>query len=917
MRVIFGLHLDGPVHPDPLDGCGALSGEVVTGPLGLLSLLETQLGLQGARESETVRQVQYARRLRSVDAPARFFHASLGVDELGVAATLLSWRDSLILCGWNGRAGAEAPPRLHDLAAVEDVTGEPLADGQGERARALLSALATRRSAVSELRIADRREDLPSPWIDILAALEARGVVIARVERPRAAARGDLGRLQASLLDRAHATAEADGSLILLQARSESEAAEALAERFKGATDGFVIVHAGDDDSLDRALRAQGLPIGGVAPCRWGRPALQALPLALALQWKPLDPYRLLEFLLLPIGPIPRSAAGLLASAVREEPGIGGGEWMRALAEAERRTRERARQEPGATDSTVEGAAKDMHGRIAAWLDRRRHDPVEGMPLDQALETAGRVASWAMGRAGTRDGDPTLLAAARQAGELSRVLQHHAPRRVRRLEIESLLQAVAGDGVESPGIRREAGGVPLVRHPSALLAPADTVIWWNFTAEGSAAPSRKPWSRSEREWLRGRGVRIEGPGVAPLRDAEDQLVPIRCAARRLVLVVPERVGGEVVAPHPLMARVHSVFDEGVRALQVRAEGLLARPVSFLGADLAPAPVVERSMMAPRRWWTLADVRLDRAPNKDGRPRPESPSSLEEFVHHPFLWVLKYVALLQPGALGGLPDENRLLGTLAHALVGEVVTNDDVRTAGTPEAIRAAIDARFDALLEQQGAILLLPGREALRHNLKDWSNKTATVVLAAMREGNWEGVRAEQRVEGAFAGGALAGFIDLLLEGPAGRCAILDMKRAYMGTFAKLLEENRALQLLLYAHMKRVGGQLPPVGYVILEKAQVLSADRAAFPNAVEVVARGGGLEDLWRAFEIAWRWRRGQLDQGRVEVTVAGTDEADAEAPPEGAIEPEGEPRFADEYARLTGAAAKSGDARGRGGRG
>ena len=62
------------------------------------------------------------------------------------------------------------------------------------------------------------------------------------------------------------------------------------------------------------------------------RAANQVLKLALALVWEPLDPHRLLQFLIHPVSPLPWRVRGRLARAVASAPGIGGPAWCEAMA---------------------------------------------------------------------------------------------------------------------------------------------------------------------------------------------------------------------------------------------------------------------------------------------------------------------------------------------------------------------------------------------------------------------------------------------------------------------------------------------------------------------------------------------------------------------------------------------------------
>nr|MBO2515488.1 hypothetical protein [Gammaproteobacteria bacterium] len=85
MIVHFSQHFDGMQPSPPETAVGVAS----AGPQRLLCLLEQQLGLPtpAARPGEAL--LAYQSCLEDLDSPTRFYHASLAVDGLGVARTLL------------------------------------------------------------------------------------------------------------------------------------------------------------------------------------------------------------------------------------------------------------------------------------------------------------------------------------------------------------------------------------------------------------------------------------------------------------------------------------------------------------------------------------------------------------------------------------------------------------------------------------------------------------------------------------------------------------------------------------------------------------------------------------------------------------------------------------------------------------
>ena len=87
------------------------------GALGLLNILERELGLYKIFKDEKDRATIYKDCLIK-NKEGRFYAESLASDELNVAKQLLTYRDELILMGWDP-SNEHQPTRLKDLGAVE------------------------------------------------------------------------------------------------------------------------------------------------------------------------------------------------------------------------------------------------------------------------------------------------------------------------------------------------------------------------------------------------------------------------------------------------------------------------------------------------------------------------------------------------------------------------------------------------------------------------------------------------------------------------------------------------------------------------------------------------------------------------------------------------------------------------------
>ena len=120
MRITFGIFLD---EAKWHDGWASL-GCVRLGPCGLLSLLETRLGLTGPDTHPALRINQYLTRvneLSSLKDEHWFLRKSFEADSWSTAKQMLAWRDELIEAGWNGKPFNPVSPRLKELSDLENM----------------------------------------------------------------------------------------------------------------------------------------------------------------------------------------------------------------------------------------------------------------------------------------------------------------------------------------------------------------------------------------------------------------------------------------------------------------------------------------------------------------------------------------------------------------------------------------------------------------------------------------------------------------------------------------------------------------------------------------------------------------------------------------------------------------------------
>jgi len=932
VRIVFGLALDGPSWPEPLHELEAHLGRIHCGPLGLLKILETRLGLGGQVEPRAVRIAQYQTMLAQADNGCRFYSRSFKEDPIGVSKILLGWRDELVEAGWNANLlhGHGGPPRLADLAAVElmDMSGsgsrESIPPGVSDRLRAVLATLPGEKLDIGEIRLAEPARLFDSGWKELIERLRTSGIRVDEPDEPRASATGDLGALQAAKLRgtaNGRITFKGDDSLAILRSESEGDAADAVTA-WLGATHDEeegrrrVIIVPQHCDSLDLVLRANGQPVLGTSRVSVCRPAMQVLPLACSLLWDPLDPFRVLEFLTLPACPLPRSLTVPLAKAVSEQPGIGGPLWNRALEESIADAAAKQADEA----STRHELERKLRADVERWFgSQSRFSPSEGAPVHVLGEMMRKLSKWAALRASGQE-EPKLEAAAEflslstQAKLLAELFDDLGSREgaaitaIRRADLERLVRLVQEDGVPLAGTRAEVGHIPCVREPGAIVGPADVILWWGFTEDHSAQIGQGPWTAEETAWLESQGVVLTSLEVRAERVARASQTPLFRARERLILVVPARSRGEIVGHHPMLDGIASAV-ESLAPAELRADEWIASirgtkgvQVGGVAMPLEPAPLVKS-----KRWWKLP---AEAAPTLLGPRETESYSSLEDLFYYPALWVLKHKARLRPSPAARVADGDALLGDLGHAALQEMLSSAPSSAASsTPldcwsrEAISIWFDENLGRLLKERGAVLLLPGREPDRELFHRTIKNAAWSLICHLRENGWRVVGMERGYKKRLLSDLeVEGYLDLLAERDGGDVAVIDIKRGGSSYRRRLIEENRALQLELYARLLEADGQKGSVhqAFFIIENGRLIAPDRRGFSNA-SVPPAAWDREALWRQIEETLAWRRRQLAEGWIEVPVDGTEPDDRSTPGAGCLAmPDEPPRFND-YAVLT----------------
>jgi len=900
--ITFGLYSDG------VREIAAGLDSPQAGEQQMLALMETQLGLPSEQASYTDRLVQYLECLEAVLVTAPFYAKSFEIAPISTAATLLAWRDQLYMGGWKGGDITAASPRLATLAAIEKTALNTVAINFGQRLQRVIEQLENQKVRISEIRLQEDLEQLPPLWQKLLCTLrDCHGVALVddSTRGPQADEHSDLGRLQRSLLQPENTdkiTINGDGSLVLVQAPSAQFAGYSLAQllagyqEVKGELPAAAIVAEQNGRMIDAAFETHGIPRPGFSNLSPWRPATQVLQLAFELMWDPLDPQAQLQFLTHPVGPLPRKLKAKLAELVAEAPGMGSDAWQQII---------NAEIEAVAEEGPEKAIA--LQESIQQWLSPVRHAPEAGMPLADAKARAEQVALWLQrrhaGEVEESGGEQSHFALAlRQVQDLINALSRlirAGKTDIGREALRLLIGQTRGSGTDllDRGAETCAPTNPLqaLETPAAISAAQDLVVWSGL--EPVADLKRAPWLPSEERALSESGVLLWSQEHELALQAKHWMSPLLAARQQLILLPQTDIEGH----HPVLDLIATKLNGGLVSLNpLNATDVLlgAKPIQILDVAISADACLLPALPLPKkqRWWQLNGVEM---PKRNA----ESFSSLDQFINSPYQWVFRYQARLNPGALAQIQDERRLKGNLAHMLFEQFFSEHTAIPAIDCSGIEDWCENALYALLPLSGSIMLLPGHRVERERFLNQCAGALAQLCEQLQSAEVVKVVMESSQVGAFIGGELRGNIDLLATNVDGAEAVIDIKWGGYNYRKKSWEQGDYLQLLTYAQLRRqLTGKIPALAYFIVEDGHLLSNSAEYFPRA-QIIPEVDNLAiaEYWMKLENTWKWRRQQIQQGRVEVTVSGTEATDESRPDTGLEIPETSDTFND-YAALTG---------------
>lgn len=865
MTIVFGLALDQSFFPFPDQ---TQIGTLFLGPKNLLNTLENFLGLSGHRNDTAYLRVEQYRQviLRHLEqSPNSFYATSFAANQFSTAQDLLDRRDELLQAGFDfADTDRLLPERLRVLVELEQLLihadSLKLYPGPADRMVALLKTIPHRKISVKTLHCIEPREMVPVGFHKLFQALADAGVRISYNAPAGSSGDSDLHHFQDLLRGQLRAKKlSGDGSLLMIKAKRDTDLAAFTASLVrKNKTFKPALVLSGAAQVLDNAFIQEGLPSLGIRVTSLSRPPLQLLKLATSFLWSPIDPYHLLEFVSLPVRPLESELAYRIATQIANTPGVHSPAWHAMIAQYFNQLEERFPE-----DDPEKGRIKQQY---RFWFERKRYGLHQKAPKIEAIQIFAFLENWAKEEASDLSGQYVpLLTLSEKARQIKELLEELPEKEVGRLDLERVVRTIYEP---TPLLfnEKQQEALPAVLQPHALFGPTDQCLWWNFVEqEPDYFFSR--WYVSEVEYLQERGILLENPKDKNQRLIWQRQQPILWAREQLVLLVPEVVEGKTMQTHPLQGYLEAGFSNLSSVIfniddfkdRNRLAAFFDLPIAVdlpfqqLGRVQPFIEVVERIPLEFRDYETF--------------------TSLENLLYYPYQWVFKYLLRLRKSPILSIIQESTLMGNLAHRLM-EYLLKEPAAFSWSRAEVYDWIENQTEELLQREGAVLLLYGKEPLKVGFVKKLQMAGWSLLDSVKNNGWEVCGLEEELEGQFAGTSLKARADLIVR-RGNEYAILDLKWRGATRRKANIKNLEDLQLILYAYLHPPADRWAHTAYYIIERGELIARNNSAFKEAIPVAPDLDMVqtyEMILNRMQATYHWRIQQIEEGRIEVRCEQT---------------------------------------------
>ena len=881
MKVLFSPEYRGHVFLGINEENTQLMDVMVCDTMALIGMLELRLGIHAEEHPGHYRTVKYFEAMTDYmkKHPKNILSESFKLSSLGTAEQALRWRDSLMLDHWNGKEVA-GMDRLNVLAGIEKMFDCP---GMPDRLNAVVDAiimLSNKKIAEYfkdiEVELPCDKELLHPAVVKLLIAMQMQGAKLTVRAKKSTQARTNLDKVAAMLQSTSKEKIKldkADRSFQIYQFYDETAAYEYLA--LKGDDLEADVWINNSNKAMDNWMRMMGKPTMGSSMADSIPQLLQLFVSGIDMMKEPLNIQSLISWLYSPIQPFGTYFGGFLAETIISEGGYRNDACKEVVANYI------SGNKPFSFESydDEELTEKEIAKRHQKEADERKQLVKTYLPSFEAAEESKTIdamrlrqylnslSAWARNRAHFLREKPNNVGWCSQLESLAQMCDTFVllldssgiKDQIDIKQVDSWISTLY-KGESFLQYAAQVGSRELIDSPTKMAARSKRTVWMNFVGGDAKSLDCSFLYPTEKKAVEDR-LTIWGESSEATLNQMLQQLPFEMTDEQLILVVPEHVGGEIPAKHPVMVRLESQVEN----LQdfIVAPNLLDEKAE----DVKPI----------RNNNTERLLHFEHA-DKIKWPSHLSYSSLSTLVEYPLDFMMERILKIGSTGPSCIADLKTTKGNVAHAVIEHLFAPRDEQRCSKADEIAKRIEEEFDEQVRKQieacGAILYLPENRLDAQLLKEQLRRCLDVLLQIIRENKLVVTGCEHEVNkdmGLLQNDKdydMIGFIDMTLEDENHHPVVFDFKWTSSKSYHRdLLTANRSVQLELYRDMLGTEQRdaVERVAYFLMPEAHLYSKEHFEGLNCTQITSENQDniVEQLKRSFF----YRKDQLMAGNVEI--------------------------------------------------
>ena len=785
----------------PFVGKGDIDFDTIyCGDEGLLGILMLYGGIPEPKVTPVERQTFYHNRMKKCSINGSLFEKSFELDSYATSCKILQWRDALVEAGWKLRKGISRKLDFINLVEPEDL---PMgrSDCWGK-----IIQLSNQRSLLpegSEIEVTQLKESI-DPKIAFIFDNQSRfGIKISYSETSTEFDNSDMGLLKAWMQSgcKGEINFKNDGTVEFLRFDTDENALKYIATQPPQRWELYLCQQTKE---FDNTLRYLGQPVCGSQIDNCEPQVVNLFMLGNGLFEYPLKIDRILAWLNVPLNPLGRKLAFLLAKSLSQSGGIQNKEWEDVIADYLKSIKDDKKK-------------KDIEKNIRIFLPSHNSSKIK---VTEVIKFNRELRKWVNGQLALENFpyEEIVREQLRQidnyCNALIELLSQHPNDSISFLELQnwctSLLQPKSYTQYEA-----EAGCRSLISRVGNIHSYVESLVWFCMNDEGTDSYPFEFLTEHEEKELKKDNVFLYNRK----KNNDFSRYAIRHTILRsgkITLVESERISGTLMTRHPLMIQLNESVKGGLSSM-MRYPSISSKMTEV--ADNVDNRSDETYV------WVDNNVTIPLRIDKRG---VESYSSIEQLIQYPFNYVCTYIAGLKDIKAPSLEDLNRTMGNVAHKVIELLFAPG---SKGLTEIEEDTYLAAFDKAVQNVGLILLQP-ENVVQYNDLRTNMKSAIERLSEFISTNTLTVDASEFEfnEVKLVAGLvnLSSRCDMILTDSEGNKVVLDFKWKYNPkSYERSVKDGTDLQLVIYKYL--VNKQFEKnvrSAYVTFPACKVISSDR-------------------------------------------------------------------------------------------